>query len=144
MKPPNFDLECLIYNCVTYNILLAVIYRPPSYQLDLFKTNLNKLLDLLDTRSDTIAVMGDFNDDMFKESTINNLMANRGYVQVVSQPTTENNTSKCVICLNIQMVNVYVKTTHFDVETVVLPTYFSDHEGIICSFTNKTVQNEFK
>ena len=135
MKPPNFDLECLIYNCVTYNILLAVIYRPPSYQLDLFKTNLNKLLDLLDTRSDTIVVMGDFNDDMFKESTMNNLMANRGYVQVVSQPTTENNTL---------IDHVYIKTTHFDVEAKVLPTYFSDHEGIICSFTNKTVQNEFK
>lgn len=72
-----YTADNLTYNCVTYNILIAVIYHPPSYPLFLFKAHLNRPLDLLDPISDTIAVMGDFNDDIFQVSTICNFMTDK-------------------------------------------------------------------
>ncbi|XP_030284360.1 uncharacterized protein LOC115588118 [Sparus aurata] len=126
---PNVNLECLVYHCTTYSILIAVIYRPPSYPMTLFKVNLGKLLDWLNPQSHTIAVMGDFNDDILKSSSMAKFMTNKGFVQFVKQPTTINGTL---------IDHVYVKTTHYIVESLVLPTYFSDHEGIMCSFTSST------
>ncbi|XP_077378697.1 uncharacterized protein LOC144019426 isoform X12 [Festucalex cinctus] len=128
LKLPNVNLECLAYQCVTYNILVAIIYRPPSYPMFLFKENFGKLLDWLDPLSNTIAIMGDFNEDLLKSSTIHKLVTDKGYTQLVTQPTTEKGTL---------IDHVYVKTTNYDVQSIVLPTYFSDHEGVLCSFTSK-------
>ncbi|XP_016118254.1 uncharacterized protein [Sinocyclocheilus grahami] len=126
VQVPNFNLECLICNYATHNILIAVIYRPPSYPISLFKGNLGKLLDFLEPLSNTIAVIGDFNDNILRSSTICKFITDRGFVQHVKQTTTEKGTL---------IDHVYVKTTHYNVESIVLPTYFSDHEGIFCSFT---------
>ncbi|XP_031732276.1 uncharacterized protein LOC116399330 isoform X1 [Anarrhichthys ocellatus] len=122
LKVPDVNLECLVYNCLPYNILTAVIYR--LYPMALFKEYLGKLLDWLDPRSNTIAVMGDFNDDIRKSLTICKFITDKGYVQLLKTPTTERGTL---------IDRVYVKT-HYQVESIVLPTYFSDHEGIVCSF----------
>ena len=129
LQVPNVNLECLVYHCTTYSIFIAIIYRSPSYPMTLFKVNLGKLLDWLSLKSDTIAVIEDFNDDILKSSSVIKFMTNKGFVQFLKQPTTENGTL---------IDHVYVKTTHYIVESLVLPTYFSDHEGIICSFTSST------
>lgn len=128
MLEAHVNLECLVYNCTTYNILIAVIYCPPPYPMSLFKENLGKLLDWLNPISNTIAIMGDFNDNNLNSSTICKFMTNKGFAQNVSQSTTEKGTL---------IDHVYVKTPHYNVESTVLPTYFSDREGIVCSFTSK-------
>jgi len=125
LKVPDVNLECLVYNFVTYNMVIAVIYRPPSYPMSLFKENVGKLLDWLNPLSETIVVMGDFNDDILKSLTIYKLITDKGYVQLVTQPTTEKGTL---------IDHVYVKTTQYTVEAIVFPTYFSDHEGVLCRF----------
>lgn len=43
----------------------------------------------------------------------------------MTQPTTERGTL---------IDHVYVKTTQYQVQSVVWPAYFSDHEGILCVF----------
>ncbi|XP_051272040.1 LOW QUALITY PROTEIN: uncharacterized protein LOC127372410 [Dicentrarchus labrax] len=130
---PNVHLECLVYHCLHYNILIAVIYRPPSYTITLFKENLETLLNWLNHQSTTIAVMGDFNDNILKSSTIYKFMTDKGFIQIVKQATTEKGTL---------IDHVYVKTSHYDVQSVVLPTYFSDHEGILCSFTSRSLEHD--
>jgi len=95
----------------------------------LFKMHLNKLLDILDPISGTIAVMGDFNDNILTHSTVCHFMTAKGYIQVVSQPTTGKGTL---------IDHVYIKTTQYDTQTIVLPAYFSDHDAIVCSFSCKT------
>lgn len=55
MKLPPANLECLLYNFATYNIIIVVIYRPPSYPMSLFKIHLGKLPDWLASRTRTIA-----------------------------------------------------------------------------------------
>ncbi|XP_034553964.1 uncharacterized protein LOC117823040 isoform X1 [Notolabrus celidotus] len=125
IKVPHVNLECLVYKYVIVDLLVVVIYRPPSYPMLLFKENLSKLLDWLNPLSDTIAVMGDFNDDILRSSSICNFVTERGFVQLVAQPTTERGTL---------IDHVYVKTTQYEVQSVVWPTYFSDHEGILCCF----------
>ena len=74
LQVPNVNLECLVYHCTTYSILIAVIYRPPSYSMTLFKVNLGKLLDWLNPQSHTIAVMGDFNGDILKSLSVAKFM----------------------------------------------------------------------
>lgn len=65
---PKLNLECLVCNYTTHNILIAVIYRPPSYPITLFKENLGKLLDFVEHVSNTTVIMGDFNDNILKSS----------------------------------------------------------------------------
>ena len=60
--------------------------------MPLFKGNLGKLLNWLNPLSNTIAVMGDFNDDILKSSSIAKFMRNKGFGQFVKQPTTINGT----------------------------------------------------
>lgn len=127
LRVPGFNVECLVYHCTTYNILVAVIYRPLTYPMALFKANIDKLLAWLDTISSNNVVMGDFNEDSLKNSSIGKFFEQRGYKQLVTQPTTEAGTL---------IDHVYVKCDCFDAATkaVVMPTYFSDHEGIFCHF----------
>lgn len=124
MQVPDVSLECLVYSFPRH-ILIAVIYRPPSYPMSSFKEHLGKLLDHIVSLSNTVAVMGDFNDNILTSSTICTFMTKEGFVQLVTQPTTDKGTL---------IDHVYVKTAHYDVETVVLPTYFSDYKGTVCSF----------
>ncbi|KAM7418505.1 hypothetical protein PAMA_015902 [Pampus argenteus] len=133
IEAPNVNLECLVCACDSYDVVLVVIYRPPSYPLTLFKHNLRKLLNWLNWFDKTVAVMGDFNNDILTSSSVCGCMAEEGFVQVVTQPTTESGTL---------IDHVYIKSAIYDVQSVVLPTYFSDHEGIVCSFNLSNVMDE--
>nr|XP_057920504.1 uncharacterized protein LOC131117065 [Doryrhamphus excisus] len=128
VSAPNFNLEVLLVNCSSPSVLIAVVYRPPSYPMALFQGHLGTLLDWLHQKYASIVVLGDFNENLLKSSTISTFMARKGFCQSVKHPTTEKGTL---------IDHVYVKTSHFDVESVVMPTYFSDHEGILCSFKHK-------
>ncbi len=126
---PGMNLEYLLYKRAEYNILIAVIYRPPCYPMSTFKIDLCKLIAFLDSTSSTTCIMGDFNDDIMKSSSVSKFMIDKGYVQLVTQPTTEKGTL---------IDHVYVKTQKYEVHVTVLPTYFSDHEGVLCSFKHAT------
>nr|XP_054591529.1 uncharacterized protein LOC129155826 [Nothobranchius furzeri] len=126
LQAPDVNLESLVYSFVNLHIVLGLIYRPPLYPLSLFKVNLTKLLDWLEVQSETLVLMGDFNDDILKSSTILKLLTDRGYAQIVKQPTTEKGTL---------IDHVYVKSNKYITEASVIPTYFSDHQGIICDLT---------
>ena len=79
----------------------------------------------LDSLDKTVVVIGDFNDDVLTSSSICGFMQHEGFVQHVTQPTTERGTL---------IDHVYVKTSVYDVESIVWPVYFSDHEAVVCSF----------
>ncbi|XP_029923306.1 uncharacterized protein LOC115370422 isoform X2 [Myripristis murdjan] len=131
LQVPDLNLECLVCLCNKFNILLVVIYRPPCYPNSLFKQNLGRLLDWLHPISNTIVIMGDFNENILKTSSISKFMGEKGFSQHVTQETTEKGTL---------IDHVYVKTTRYNVECAVMPTYFSDHEGVLCSFIVKDDQ----
>ncbi|XP_078794680.1 uncharacterized protein LOC144988284 [Oryzias latipes] len=121
----SVDIECLVHRFIKSNIVVAVLYRPPSYAISLFRENLKKLVDLLEPLGDTIAIMGDFNDNLVNSKTITDFMAHKGFIQLVSENTTLKNTI---------IDHVYLKTTKYKVECTVVQTYFSDHDGILCRF----------
>ncbi|XP_061811977.1 uncharacterized protein, partial [Nerophis lumbriciformis] len=125
LQVPDLNLECLVCLFTKESLLMAVIYRPPCYPISLFKSNLVKLLDCVNPISNTIAIMGDFNEDLLKHSSISKLMGQNGFCQHVTQETTESGTL---------IDHVYVKTTQYAVDCAVVSTYFSDHEAILCGF----------
>lgn len=53
-----------------YSAVKAVIYRPPCYTISLFTQNLDTLLRWLHPLCITTIVMGDFNSNILKVSTI--------------------------------------------------------------------------
>ncbi|KAG7999536.1 ATP-dependent DNA helicase PIF1 [Nibea albiflora] len=126
---PSVNIECLIYNFTANKMLVAVVYRPPAYPMSLFIKNLGKLLEHVEPLSESVTVMGDFNENLVASKTFCNFMTQRGFVQHVSEATTAKGTL---------IDHVYVKTTHSDVSCVVLQTYFSDHDAIMCEFTRGT------
>ncbi|XP_074526296.1 uncharacterized protein LOC141790369 [Halichoeres trimaculatus] len=133
LQVPDLNLECLVCLFPKVNIVLTVIYCPPCYPNLVLKENLGKLLDWLNPISNTIVVMGDFNENILKNLSICKFMGTKGFMQHVTQETTEKGTL---------IDHVYVKTAQYDVECAVMPTYFSDHEGILCSFRVKDDQGQ--
>ena len=133
LQVPDLNLECLVCLYHKFNFLLAVVYRPPCYPQSLFKQNVGKLLDWLNPISNNIVIMGDFNDNILKQSSICKFMGLKGFTQHVTQETTE---------MGTLIDHVYVKTTQFNVECAVMPTYFSDHEGIVCSLSVRDDQGQ--
>ncbi|XP_078794817.1 uncharacterized protein LOC101164028 isoform X2 [Oryzias latipes] len=127
LEKPDLNLECIVYRSLALNLVLAVVYRPPSYPVVLFRSHLQDLVLWLETQSESVVVMGDFNEDILKSSSIFNLMTDRGFRQHVTSPTTER--GETIID------HVYAKTSKFTVKAVVSQIYFSDHEGILCSFS---------
>ncbi|XP_029954136.1 uncharacterized protein LOC115393324 isoform X3 [Salarias fasciatus] len=135
LQARDLDLECLVCLWNKFNMVMAVIYRPPRYPNSLFKHNLQRLLHWLNPISDTIVVMGDFNENILTGSSISKLMGSKGFDQLVTQASTEKGTL---------IDHVYVRSRRFDVECAVMPTYFSDHEGILCSFRARGDQGQLE
>nr|XP_043868972.1 uncharacterized protein LOC122758736 [Solea senegalensis] len=125
IEVPSFNLECIVSKFASHQLVIAVLYRPPCYPMTLFKEHLGTFLDWLDSPNETIAVMGDFNDDILKSSSTCTLLTEKGFVQIVTEATTEKGTL---------IDHIYIKQADNGAESLVLPTYFSDHEAVLCLF----------
>uniref|UniRef100_UPI00358E7FB6 uncharacterized protein n=1 Tax=Myxine glutinosa TaxID=7769 RepID=UPI00358E7FB6 len=107
LTPPARNLEYLAFHSGDRNIIVAVIYRPSSYNIATFKENLKVLLVELDKFPGGCVVMGDLNEDIFKSSSLAKVMESHGYSQFVTEPTTENGTL---------IDHVYVRRASVDVK----------------------------
>ena len=105
--------------------MVAVLYRPSSYKIQSFRNNLVKLVEELDSFPGGKVLMGDFNEDIFKSSTIADLMEQYKYRQCVKTATTESGTL---------IDHVYVKDIKNE-SVQVIPAYYSVHEAIRFSIT---------
>ncbi|KAG1927220.1 ATP-dependent DNA helicase PIF1 [Pimephales promelas] len=121
------DLEYLVLKIeAPKQALLAVIYRPPSYNFGEFLAQLNALLtslEIIDLRP--LIVCGDFNEDQLSHCNkpILNLFEDKGYTQLISTGTTEKNTL---------LDPVFIRGTDSNVRAGVLQTYYSYHDPVYC------------
>ncbi|XP_071963825.1 uncharacterized protein [Antedon mediterranea] len=122
----NNDIEAVSFLITSpISVSVSVIYRPPSYDINQFCQNLRKYLEELQKVSTKCIVMGDFNENLFKQSSrVNNLMSENQYRQHVTCSTTENNTL---------IDHVYSKGLD-SVHAEVIPIYYSYHEAIQIKF----------
>ncbi len=51
------------------NIIIAVIYRPPSNKIEIFENAMNDLLNKIDRENKICYLMGDFNIDLLQSET---------------------------------------------------------------------------
>ncbi|XP_067660106.1 uncharacterized protein, partial [Haliotis asinina] len=66
---------------------------PPTYQMTAFKNSMRHLMERLDeTFSCGMMIVGDFNDNTRTSSSIENFMSHLGFIQNVTEATTEDNT----------------------------------------------------
>ncbi|XP_062389285.1 uncharacterized protein LOC134077598 [Sardina pilchardus] len=120
---PVCNLECIVLQMKNPELLLVVIYRPPSYNLRIFQKHLKHLMDALTVLSDNIILLGDFNVDVNKPNEHIKFMETNNYTQLVSGSTTEAGTL---------IDHVYIKNTStYKIHTQVMPLYFSAHEAIL-------------
>nr|XP_057929526.1 uncharacterized protein LOC131129730 [Doryrhamphus excisus] len=86
VSAPNFNLEVLLVNCSAPSVLIAVVYRPPSYPMALFQGHLGTLLDWLHQKYTSVVVLGDFNENLLKSSTISTWLGKGSASQSNIQP----------------------------------------------------------
>ncbi|XP_006822000.1 uncharacterized protein LOC102807333, partial [Saccoglossus kowalevskii] len=86
---PISNMECMVFCLTNLNLTAAVIYRPASYQLEIFRESLLVLVEELDKQQGGTIIMGDFNQNIFVSSSIMKLLQEHGYRQCVCQGTTE-------------------------------------------------------
>ncbi|XP_041482326.1 uncharacterized protein LOC121429412 [Lytechinus variegatus] len=107
------------------SVVVAVVYRPPSYNIKSFCQSLANLLNELNKSGTKCIITGDFNEDLLKgTSQIHQLMCTNGYTQHVLHATTENGTL---------IDHVYSKGID-SLKTEVIPIYYSYHEAIKVNF----------
>ncbi|KAK3088416.1 hypothetical protein FSP39_018892 [Pinctada imbricata] len=114
------DIEGMVLK-VMEKLQILVIYRPQAYPISLFLERLAEITSILTVKNDPCIVMGDFNENIFKNNgKIQSFMISKNFRQVVTSPTTENGTL---------IDHVYV-SENLDVTTKIIPTYYSDHEAV--------------
>ena len=87
------------------------------------KTSVNDLLNTWIQPNTPTAVLGDMNEDIFRNSSIQNFMASKGFSQLINEPTCSTGSVLDHIYVNDLMSK---KGTFSKLETV----YFSDHDVI--------------
>ncbi|XP_041931843.1 uncharacterized protein LOC121695246 [Alosa sapidissima] len=87
--PERCNLECLYFEIPHANLTAAVLYRPSSYKIDMFREQLLQVIFELEKHPGRKLIMGDFNEDIFVSSTILKLLEQHGYNQHVQAATTE-------------------------------------------------------
>ena len=124
------DLEFLVLKVVApVQVLMAVIYRPPDYNTNLFLPNLCHLLDSLHVIADSaIVVCGDFNEDLlgYGRKPIFELFQSRGYTHLINTSTTDKNTL---------LDNIFISDLQHCANSGVLQTYYSYHNPVFCILT---------
>ncbi|XP_071788473.1 uncharacterized protein [Asterias amurensis] len=127
---PVHNIEYIAFQIISsVSLVVVVIYRPASYVLQDFLSNMKILVDELQKVSSRCIIMGDFNEDILNvkatcSSSIVNTMSNHGYKQCVVDATTMKGTL---------IDHVYVRGCE-SVQTQVIPTYYSYHEAVKVDF----------
>ncbi|XP_073671989.1 uncharacterized protein [Paramisgurnus dabryanus] len=120
---PCINIECLMCSIEQLSTTVAVVYRPPSYNMDMFRQNLTNLIDQINSLQGGKIILGDFNENLANKSTIHDVMKDYGFTQVVEKATTEYGTL---------IDHVYMKDIDLDkINVDIMPTYFSCHECIV-------------
>ena len=118
--PCNTNLESLVFHVPQFQILAAVVYRPQTYQVDLFNENVLHLIDEMNTFPGGKIIMGDFNDNLLNSKTIQKLFEKHNYNQLVDFSTTDANTL---------IDYVYTNNVRFHLSVELLSTYYSHHNA---------------
>ena len=120
------DIEYISFMLTSpISVAIAVIYRPPGYDIKQFCKSLRQLVEELHKVSTKCIIMGDFNEDLLKRSShVYDLMSEYNYKQLIQSCTTEGGT-----ILDL----VFVRGLD-SVVTEVIPIYYSYHEAIKINF----------
>ena len=108
-----------------YNLLILVVYRPPSLSLDTFLTDILQMLHTSASNLPSI-ILGDFNEDIgsTRYYRIEHLFATFGFNQIVQKSTTDSGT-----CID----HVYCNIQNKDIIVDIHDTYYSDHDMVLVS-----------
>ena len=120
------DIEFIAFMLTSpISVAIAVIYRPPGYDIKQFCKSLSQLVQELHKVSTKCIIMGDFNEDLLKRSShVYDLMTEYNYKQLIQSCTTEGGT-----ILDL----VFVRGLD-SVLAEIIPIYYSYHEAIKLNF----------
>ncbi|KAK1880571.1 ATP-dependent DNA helicase PIF1 [Dissostichus eleginoides] len=128
------DLEFLpLKGQAPVSTLIAAVYRPPDYSVRSFLSNLGSLLDSLEIMDcHPIIVCGDFNENLLSNAgkPILEMFQSRGYAQLITATTTEENT-----LLDLIFISQPQRCLH----SGVMNTYYSYHNPVFCVVSSNSV-----
>ena len=107
-------------------IQVVLVYRSPNISLEALTVILSQLLVYISITNLPTFILGDFNNDIISQpnSSIVSLMSSYSFTQLVTSPTTAQNTLIDHVYYNKPSSNIIVE---------VQDTYYSDHDTIYCS-----------
>ena len=113
---------------VPLDIIIISVYRPPSTSISLFSQELSEIISSFDDIP--ICVVGDLNEDVSQtqRTTCSTMLSSKGFKQWVNKPTHDSGTV---------IDHVYTKYIS-NIETDVSDCYYSDHDYVLCSISDKT------
>ena len=108
------------------NVIIGVIYRPPSYNIDMFLENFDECLNVIAQENKIVYLMGDFNINLLKKenyttSKFISLLSSYIFHPHVSNPTRISDTSKTLID------NIFSNACNNTFENGILYYDISDH-----------------
>lgn len=121
---PLCNIGCLHIRFPENNLNVALLYRPGTYSVSVFKRNLTHLINDLETEDGGKIIMGEFNDNILTSSSILNMMSKYGSRQHVLNVTTEDGTL---------IDHIYMKSVQ-NVDIAVMPKYCSFHSAVSLTF----------
>ena len=117
-----------------FNALIAAVYKPPTYSMRSFISNLQSLLDLLEIMDHhPIIVCGDFNENLLSSASkpIFELFQSKGYEQLITAATTDKNTL---------LDHIYISRPQCCLHSGLLQTYYSYHNPVYCTITSDLLE----
>ena len=111
------------------NILIGIIYRPPSTSIASFIENLNYIISKINGENKQCFIMGDFNINILKESSSNFLTTiySNGFYPLITKPTRVSHTSSTLID---NIITIVSQSNAF--LSGVLITDLTDHFPVFC------------
>jgi exonuclease III len=130
LECPDLEMVCIEIQDVP-KTLIYTIYRPPNTPIAKWQ-NINDIIELGMENNCNLIIIGDLNDDLFKNSNhhLKDLIRNMGLTQLIKEPTrpVSNSLLDPIICNKPQLVN----------SSGTLPPVCSDHVPVYVTLKTRS------
>ena len=117
------DNSILFYN----NVVIICIYKHPRFNIELFRKEINTILQCVTNECTHVILFGDFNENLMDKSNkkpIYDFLTSLDYIDLINVNPTNIPTTEGGTCID----HIYISKNMKDIEVCIMPIYYSYHE----------------